>query len=169
MTASTTGFVCSSSGVSSAAMRSSARATSRAEYKRRALRRTSCTSAGNAGTALPPSLAAGSTLERELRTLLEGRDERTGFLPVGRGMKILPIDVAAPVQPSELEVRRRVDVALQRIEHSGNLLRSVAEQHEIAARFEREPHAFCRRPGDRSAGHAEIVGDHGALEAELAA
>src|SRR5262245_19258565 len=104
MTASTTGLACSSNGVSFAAMRSSARATSRPEYKRRAVRRTSSTSAGT---------VSGSTLERELRPRVEGRDERIGFLPVGRGMQTLPIETPKAVQPREPQLRGRVDVALQ--------------------------------------------------------
>src|SRR6185295_2788442 len=150
MTASTTGFAYASGAASSAAIRSSARATSRAEYKRRAVRRTRSASGRKllpAFAALPPSLAVAgnaeaSAFERELRARLEGRDERTGFLPVGRGMQTLPIRVAAAVQPSEPQLRGRVDVAFQRIENAGHLLRSVTQQHEIAARFEREPHAL---------------------------
>src|SRR5262245_44873860 len=105
MTASTTGFARSSRGSSAAAIRSSARATSRAEYKRRAVRRTSSTAAGR---------AFGSAFERERRARAERRDERAGFLPVGRDMQTLPIEGAAAVQAHEPQLRGRVDVTFQR-------------------------------------------------------
>src|SRR5688572_6493578 len=160
MTASTTGLASSSRGASSAAIRSSACATSRAEYKRRALRRASRTPAGSAG---------GSTLERERRARADELDERAGFLPVSRGMQSLPIETTAAVQPGEPQLRGRIDVTLQGIEHGRHLLRRIAEQHEVATGLERELHARRGGPGDGCAGHAQVVGDHGAFEVELVA
>ena len=67
------------------------------------------------------------------------------------------------------QLRRRIDVALQRLEHGRHLLGRVAEQHQIATRLERERTRVGDRADDRRADHAQVVGDHGAFELELAA
>src|SRR5512134_1557630 len=127
MTATTTGFACSRRVVSSAAIRSSARSTSRAVKTHFAARRTACAAA---------TASADSAFEPELRAVAERRDERARFAPFGRGMQSLPVELAAPVQSRQSQLGRGIHIALQRLEHRRYFLGCVAEQHEIAPGFE---------------------------------